>query len=275
MADSGPQSPGADKKQNASWIAKTALGVSILAAVVSIVSAAVTIYRTSPIGPVKTVMPLSAYAIVRGIDPEPWGAPAPSDHIVLPAELSNNSGSTVLLKEPILELHEIGTPENKNVTFFLNGEFEELSPRVFSNVNSHPPSFATSLVLAHDSISKRVLMFRVSDWNETNYCFRFHQGQVFEATLTYQRIPPELRSRLKGEIPRVPVPLEPNLPMIEGTSDIKLYSGEYISLLRGSRAVNPNGTPRDIKEEPNWRKKIGETLPAPSSWPEKATSCRL
>ena len=267
MADSGSHSPGADKKQNASWIAKTALGVSILAAVVSIVSAAVTIYRTSPIGPVKTVMPMSAYAIVRGIDPlgEGWGAPAPSDHIVLPVELSNNSGSTVLLKEPILELHEIGTPKNKNVTFFLNGEFEELSPGVFDNVNSHPPKFATSVILEPHSVSQRVLVFRVSDWHETNYCFRFHQGQEFEATLTYQRIPPELRSRFpelrsrllgalpwvpapRVPVPRVPARLEPNLPMITGTNDISPYSGEYISLLRGTRAVNLNGTPRDIKE---------------------------
>jgi hypothetical protein len=252
MADSGRQSPGADKKQNAPLVAKTALGVSILAAVVSIVSAAVTIYRTSPIGPVKTVMPLSAYAIVRGIDPlgKGWGAPAPSDHIVLPVELSNNSGSTVLLKEPILQLHEIGTPKNKNVTFFLNGEFEELSPSVFSSVNSHPPSFATSLVLAPHSVSKRVLVFRVSKWNGRNYCFRFHQGQVLEGTLTYQRIPPELRARLSGALPRVRVPLEPNLPMIEGTNDIPRYSADYISLLRGSRAVNPDGSIKDIPEKP-------------------------
>ena len=135
---------------------------------------------------------------------------------------------------------------------------------MFSSVNSHPPSFATSLVLAPHSVSKRVLVFRVSDWNDTNYCFRFHQGQVLEGTLTYQRIPPKLRSRLwealrvhvpflrsrlSGEVPRVHVPLEPNLPMIEGTNDIRRYSADYISLLRGSRAVNPDGSIKDIPEK--------------------------
>jgi len=271
--DSGPQSTGGDNKQKVSWAAKVALGVSILAAVVSIVSAAVTIYRTSPIGPVKTVMPLSAYAIVRGINPVGLGAPAPSDHLVLPLELSNNSGGTILLKEPILELHEIGTPKNQIHTFFLNGEFEELSPKVFKNVHSHPPSFTTSLVLEPHSVSQRVLVFRVSDWHEANYCFRFHQGQKFEAVLSYERIPPRPMARFGSGDPRDPVPLEPPLPLIEGTNDIDLNSWDYISLLRGSRAVNLNGTPRDINEEPSWRNEIEKTLPRPRDVPDGA-SCR-
>jgi hypothetical protein len=240
---------GNGEKGKAQWIATAAL-------VVSVFSLCVTLYRTSPIGAVEPVMPLTSYALVRGIDPGGIFGPYPSDHIVLPLEFSNNTGSPVLIKAPRLELDEIGEPESKNVTFFLTGEYEDLSAELLGDVNSQPHNFAPALVLAPHSVSQKILVFRVSGWtkDEKNYCFRFHQGQKFNVDLTYTRIPqnPVIAWFWRvwpGDGPEVDMRLEPVLPMIKGINGYSLYSADFISLLPGSRAVNPDGSIKDIPEK--------------------------
>jgi hypothetical protein len=74
----------------------------------------------------------------------------PSDHLVFPLEFSNNTGTTVLLKEPTLVLDGIDAPPDKNVNFFMVGEFKALSPSVLQDVNSHPPSFTKSILSTSD-----------------------------------------------------------------------------------------------------------------------------
>jgi hypothetical protein len=241
---------GGGEKDKSHWIAKAALAVSVF-------SLLITLYRTSPVGSVEPVMPLTSYALVRGIDPEGTFGPYPSDHIVLPMEFSNNTGSTVLLKAPRLELDETSTPENENVTFFLTGEYKELSPELLDDVNSQPHTFTPDLVLSPHSVSERNLVFRVSEWtqDDKNYCFRFHQGQRFEIDLKYERIPQNpvtawLWRVLPGDGPEHTVRLDPVLPILEGINKYPLYTADYISLLPGSRAVNPDGTHKDIPKVP-------------------------
>lgn len=237
------------KKRKSHWIAIAALAVSVL-------SLCITMYRTSPIGAVKPVMPLTSYALVRGIDPEGTFGLYPSDHIVLPLEFSNNTGSPVLIKGPRLEFDEIGAPKSKNVTFFLTGEYEELSAELLGDVNSQPHNFAPALVLAPHSVSQKILVFRVSGWfkDEKNYCFRFHQGQKFNVDLKYRRIPQNpviawIWRMLPGDGPEVDMRLEPVLPMLEGINGYDLYTADFISLLPGSRAVNSDGSIKDIPEK--------------------------
>ena len=58
-----------------------------------------------------------------------------SDHIVLPVEWSNGTGSPVLIKSPSLRLSELGEngePNGNQLKFFLVGDLPEMSVVVLS-----------------------------------------------------------------------------------------------------------------------------------------------
>jgi hypothetical protein len=188
MADGNNQS-------SSSGVAKVALFLGIFSTFLGIVSTGFALYRTSPAGEVKVVLPLSGYALVRGIDPEgaqmgPWSP----DHIVLPLEWSNGTGSPVLIKSPSLLLRELGEnekPTGKVLKFFLVGELPEASIMVSDNLNTRPHTFTNSVVVEPHSVKQTVSVFRVNNWDDENKCLRFHQGQNYKVALDYARIPQE------------------------------------------------------------------------------------
>ena len=249
-----------DDTQKSSRVARAALVLGVLSTFLGIMSTVVTFYRTSSAGQVEAVEPLSGYAIVRGVDPTYPGepdpkkglgvGPYPSDHMVLPVEWSNGTGSPVLIKNPRLVLHELGQngdPTGDSLEFFLVGEFPEASITVFNNVNEKPYDFTNSIVLEPHSVRQSVLVFRIRDWAGANQCFRFHQGQRYQADLVYNRIPQDPRIRFgwllagRGGEPTTQV-LVDNLPILDTANLLSPYGKgsigwDYVSLLPGSRAT--------------------------------------
>jgi hypothetical protein len=220
---------------------------------------------------VEVIEPLSGYAIVRGIDPTYPGEPEkgqgvgvgpwPSDHIVLPLEWSNGTGTPVLIKQPVLVLTELsqnGEPIRRK--FFLVGEFDEASTTVFNDVNKKPPSFTNSLVLDPHSVLQGVFVFRINKWDTRNLCFRFHQGQRYEVDLLFDRHPQDLRvqwgwwvlgwltSGSKTE--SVTQQIADDLPILTTANWISPYGKgnvgwDFVSLLPGSRAARSQGLNED------------------------------
>lgn len=245
-------------KQSSSGVAKLALFLGILSTLLGIVSTMFTLYRTSAAGEVKVVKPLSGYALVRGINPDPGGAESgpfaiSSDHIVLPLEWSNGTGTPILIKSPSLQLTELGE-NGKQLKFFLVGELPEMSIAVFENLNEKPPTFSNSVVVEPHSVKKTVSVFRVNNWDE-HKCLRFHQGQNYKVELEYSRIPQKPRFRPSfrfrfweggSEVDQTSQPLVDNLPILKSANYLLVYEGwDYYSLLPGSRASAAEGLPED------------------------------
>jgi hypothetical protein len=188
-----------EKTKKRDW---TTIGVSIAALFVSIFSVMLSWYWNSPIGDVRALEP-SGYAIVRGIDPTFEGEPElhkglgvgpwPSDHVVMPIEWANNSGSSILVKDPVLVFQELdrdGHPIGDEIRFFLIGEFPEISAQVFNNVNTKPHTFKNSVIIEPHTVIQSISVFRVEGWfKEPNQCFRFIPGENYRVELRYLRIP--------------------------------------------------------------------------------------
>ena len=244
--------------QSSSGVAKVALFLGIFSTALGIVSTVFTLYRTSTAGEVKVVKPVSGYALVRGIDPEgahmgPWNP----DHIVLPLEWSNGTGTPVLIKSPTLqfsELGENGKPTGKLIKFFLVGELPEASIMVSDNLNTRPHTFTNSVVVEPHSVKQTVSVFRVNNWDRENECLRFHQGQNYKVDLIYSRIPQEPTWSLGSEYG--PQTLIDDLPILESANHLSPYSAnhlsphnftgwDYYSLLPGSRAYRAD----DLRED--------------------------
>jgi hypothetical protein len=233
---------------SSSGVARVALFLGIFSTVLGIISTGITLYQTSSAGKVKVVKPVSGYALVRGIDPEgsqmgPWNP----DHIVLPLEWSNGTGSPVMIKSPSLqfsELGENGKPTGRLITFFLVGELPESSIMVSDNLNTIPHTFTNSVVVEPHSVKQTVSVFRVNNWDRENECLRFHQGQNYKVDLIYSRIPQEPTWSLAREYG--PQTLIDDLPILESANDLIPYSGwDYYSLLPGSRAARAD----DLRED--------------------------
>lgn len=201
MADASEQNGPPQNVKNGEaphWVAIAALVISSLTTVWTI---GWTIYWSTSLGEVTPLEP-SGYAIVRGVDPSFEGEPKPgegvgvgpwpSDHIVLPIEWKNSSGSSALVRDPVLVFSEVGQNEastNGEIRFFLVGELPEISPTVLNNINEKPYTFTNTIALEPHSVSQTFLVFRVEDWDDENNCFRFHQGQKFSVTMEFRREP--------------------------------------------------------------------------------------
>jgi hypothetical protein len=175
-----------------------------LALLVSLATLAFTMYWNSPFGYVGSVEP-SGYAVARGYHFEIEGrelAAAPSDHIVLPLEWQNNSGSSVLIKNPELVLYEldeagndVGDPQH----LFFIGDYPELSGQALASRNTDPHSYKSSLVLAPHSVSESVSVFRIKKWLGDNYLFRLKGDTDYRLEIEYDQIPTiEIRLIPKG-----------------------------------------------------------------------------
>jgi hypothetical protein len=259
----------ANGTNDSSRVAKIALFLGLFSTFLGIASTVFTFYRTSPAGEVKVVEPLSGYAIVRGIDPtypnEPdpkkglGVGPFPSDHIVLPLEWSNGTGSPVLIKNPKLvlrELKENGNTTERTLEFFLVGEFPEASVTVFNNVNKKPHNFTNSVIVEPHSVKQTVSVYRVSDWVGENACLRFHQGQNYQVDLTYDRIPQDPTVRLGWWLGAsgggtITQSLVDDMPILNTANLLSPYGQggsigwDYVSLLPGSRASSAKDLPED------------------------------
>jgi hypothetical protein len=256
MANASEQDEAREKANNGgrpNWVALLALFISILSFVY-------TFYRSSPIGEV-TPQEVSGYAIVRGVDPSFEGEPEPgegvtvgpwpSDHVVVPMEWSNSSGSSALVRGPELVFSELGQNDKATVDevrFFLVGQLPEVSPTALNNINAKPYTFTNTLVLEPHSVSQSFLVFRVEDWDGKNRCFRFHQGQQYSASIEFRRVPENPLLRLlywgTGRSGIRSGELVERLTILESANWISPYGrGESIgwdfySLLPGARATS-------------------------------------
>jgi hypothetical protein len=237
------------------------LWISVLALVVSGLSLALSWYWNSPMGEVTPIQP-SGYAIVRGIDPAFEGEPEPgeglgvgpypSDHVILPIEWANSSGSSVLVKSPVLVLHALdqdGNPTGDERRFFMVGDFPEMSAEVLNDVNSKPHTFKNSVVLEPHSVLQSMAVFRVERWENENECFRFIPGQRYRVDAEYQRVPEDPKQaawwrlrRVGTEQKRTEVLVE--RLVIQTTADFISPYGQgesigwdFYSLLPGSRST--------------------------------------
>lgn len=262
-----------EKTKKRDW---TTAGVSIAALFVSIFSVMLSWYWNSPIGDVRALEP-SGYAIVRGIDPTFEGEPGPqeglgvgpypSDHVVLPLEWANNSGSSILVKDPVLVFHQLGRdgrPVGEEIEFFLAGEFPEMSAQVFNGVNTKPHTFKNSLIIEPHTVIQSISVFRVEGWfKEPNECFRFIPGQNYRVEIRYLRIPEDPKvsawwrlSGLRSERERSMILVE--RLTIQTTVDVLNVYGpvqegesigwDFFSLLPGSRTLQGGTPPRASQE---------------------------
>jgi hypothetical protein len=260
------------------------IGVSILALVVSATSVFLSWYWNSPIGDVRPIEP-SGYAIMRGIDPTFEGEPGPreglgvgpypSDHLVLPLEWANNSGSSILVKEPVLLLHELGSdgePTGGVHRFFLVGEFPEMSAKVLNNANTEPHTFKNSLIIEPHTVMESVSVFRVAKWwqRQPNECFRFIPGESYRVEIRYLRIPEDPKVNIWWRIAGVGTARQRKAELIErltiqqSTDYLNVYgpahpgesiAWDFFSLLPGTRSTQGGPVPRGrpeyrYKEEP-------------------------
>jgi hypothetical protein len=265
-----------------------AISLSILALVVSAASVFLSWYWNSPIGDVRPIEP-SGYAIMRGLDPTFEGEPGPreglgvgpypSDHIVLPLEWANNSGSSILVKEPVLLLHKLGPdgePTGSVYRFFLVGEFPEMSAKVFNDANTEPHTFKNSLIIEPHTVMQSVSVFRVAKWwgGQPNQCLRFIPGETYQMEIRYLRIPEDPKVNAWWRITGVGTQRQRTLTLIDrltiqtNVDFLNVYGpakpGEnigwdFFSLLPGSRSTQAGPVPRAdpkyrYKEEPPCRK---------------------
>jgi len=249
------------------------IGVSILALIVSATSVFLSWYWNSPIGDVRPIEP-SGYAIMRGIDPTFEGEPEPgiglglgpypSDHIILPLEWANNSGNSILVKEPVLLLHKLGRdgePTGSVYRFFLVGEFPETSAKVFNHANTEPHTFKNSLIIEPHTVMESVSVFRVAKWwsGQPNECFRFIPGDRYSVEIQYRRIPEDPKQAIWWRITGVGTKRERSMTVIEKltiqtTVDFLNVYGpthpgenigwDFFSLLPGSRSTQGGTVPR-------------------------------
>lgn len=263
------QEPPGGKAQKRDWIT---IVVSVAALFASIFSIMLSWYWNSPIGDVRALDP-SGYAIIRGIDPRFEGepdpqkglgvGPYPSDHIVLPLEWANNSGSSILVKDPVLVFRELdsdGQPTGDETRFLLVGEFPEVSAQVFNNVNTRPHTFKNSIIIEPHTVIQSISVFRVDGWfKEPNQCFRFIPGENYRVEIRYLRIPEDLKVsawwRLTGARPdrERSITLVDQLTVQTTVDFLNVYGpareGEsigwdFFSLLPGSRSVQGDVQPR-------------------------------
>jgi hypothetical protein len=258
-----------EKPKKRDW---TSVGVSIAALFVSIFSVLLSWYWNSPIGDVSALEP-SGYAIVRGIDPTFEGEPGPreglgvgpypSDHVVMPLEWANNSGSSILVKDPVLVFDPLGRdgpPAGDEIEFFLVGEFPEMSAQVFNGVNTKPHTFKNSLVIEPHTVIQSISVFRIEGWfEEPNQCFRFIPGQRYRVEIRYLRIPEDPKVSAWWRLTGLRSERERTLTLVEQmtiqttvdylnvygpTKEGESIGWDFYSLLPGSRSLQGDTPPR-------------------------------
>jgi len=271
VAEEKGKTPGELKKRD--WVT---VSVAILALCVSFFSVMLSWYWNSPMGDVRPLEP-SGYAIIRGIDPTFEGeakqgeglgvGPFPSDHVVLPLEWANNSGSSILVKEPMLVFHRLdrsGKPTGDELRFFLVGEFPEMSAQVFNNVNTKPHTFKNSIVIEPHTVLQTVSVFRIEGWfKEPNQCFRFIPGQSYQVEIKFLRVPEDPKVSAWWRITGVGTGRERSVPLIERltiqtnvdflnvygpTQEGESIGWDFFSLLPGSRSTQGGSPPRGVLE---------------------------
>jgi len=172
---------------------KWTIGFALLALFVSVATLIYTLLWNSSFGQVLPLEP-TGFAIIRGIDPagelERVG-PFPSDHVVLPLEWTNNSGTSVLIKEVELVFSELGQPgehASEPHKFFLVGTYDEISAEVLTHANSELHTFKNSLIVQPHETTRNVLVFRESGWGENDTNFRFRAGEKYQVDVEYRHI---------------------------------------------------------------------------------------
>jgi hypothetical protein len=189
--------------------------------------------------------------------------PYPSDHVVLPLEWSNSSGSSVLVKNPVLVLRALGQdgePTGEERRFFMAGEFPDMSAEVLNNANSKPHTFKNSLILQPHTVSQSMAVFRVEGWDrEPNECFRFRPGERYRVGVEFQRIPEDPKQAAWWRVTGAGSETKREMTLVERltlqtTADFLSPYGrgesigwDFYSLLPGSRStrdyIPPRGDP--------------------------------
>jgi hypothetical protein len=250
MADS-------NKRPLPTWIP---IILSSLTKVIAIVTFIVTV---NPWAPVGVVTPTVGVAIVRGIDPTFPGEPKPgegvgigpypSDHLVVPLEWRNDTGSSLSFHQPILILHKLnqnGEDTEDELKFYMINELPDLSSDTLESISRKPMGFSNTVYVQPHSIVKSVALFRVEGWASENLCFRFHQGATYRVEIEYRRVPDTLiwhgNPRTDTLIERLTMPETANWlsPYGEGQS----IGWDFYSLQPGGRATSDEPIPEDTRK---------------------------
>jgi hypothetical protein len=256
MADS-------EKRSLPTWMP---IMLSTFTTVIAIVTFVVTVNPWAPVGPVT---PPVGVAIVRGIDPHFAGEPRPgegvsvglwpSDHLVVPLEWRNDTGSALLIQQPTLILHKInrsGQATGDQVNFFMINELADTNAGTLVNINKEPLTYSNTVYVQPHSIVRSVTLFRVEDWAGRNRCFRFHQGESYRVEIQYRRVPD---APIWHQNPKTETLIE-RLTMLESVNWLSPYGEgssmgwDFFTLLPGSRAANgmliPEKTEKYYTEPP-------------------------
>ncbi|PWB73202.1 MAG: hypothetical protein C3F07_10125 [Anaerolineales bacterium] len=167
----------ADKEKK--WRFET--GISIVSLLISIGTLAFTlVFNLSP-GKTQPYKP-SGFAIIRGVD---WFE---SDHIVIPFEWENSGGRSVIIRHPKLILHEIdsnGNETGETITFYLAGEYQDISSASFIERYSVIRSF----IIQPHTITLKTLLFHIENWWDdkgSTFSFHFTGGSIYKAYVSYE-----------------------------------------------------------------------------------------
>ena len=151
------------------------LSFSSILSFLALIVSGISLYYTLCPGK-AVVFPVSAYAIVTGVDN------FPSHHLVLPMEIANKGNRPVLIRQPSLVL----TDENDNVLKFLvAGEYRQLTDEYLSK------DYVKTVAFNIESHSGKVIniLFHIENWwdksKEGAYKFKFTKGIKYQVRFNY------------------------------------------------------------------------------------------
>lgn len=149
--------------------------LSLVVAVAALFISGLTLWLTlSPRGDVHAIEP-SSYTIIRQDNLGSPGITATTEHLVLPMELENTRGRSVLIRQVALTVSEAGE-DSETHRFNLVKEYPELSGTAFTD----DYTFSNTLSLEPHSVSSRVLSFRSEDKN-----FEFDRYTEYEVRVEF------------------------------------------------------------------------------------------
>jgi hypothetical protein len=187
-------------KPNAWPALKTAVGAVITA--VSATVAVLTFYvSANPWGQVSIVDEPMGFGIMRGVqinaDESVPGIIDPSDCVYMPLDWFNNTGGTVLAKDPTLVFSELGKKgklTDENLRFQMVGRLPSVSfgdlQELNTGVSSKTFTYANSVLIESRSVAQSVGIFRPQNGrNLPTQGFRFQGGDSYRIEIEFERYP--------------------------------------------------------------------------------------
>jgi hypothetical protein len=160
---------------------KKAITISIWALAISIIALTLSSMYTfwdkiSP--PNVKVYPPPGYTIIREL------ADDPSDHLVIPFEFENKGGTTAIIRNPSLVLHDVNS--DAIIVYKHAGIFNEISFKEFSEIYGYV--FRRSILVEPHSVTSVYLVFHILKWwkkDSDYYIYRFPANHCFKVWIRY------------------------------------------------------------------------------------------